>query len=563
MLFLNILFVSLQILIHTVFVMREMKIIIENGVGRQDVSFILQSGGRMLAFTLLAGICTAAASYFSARIVASVTCAVREDCYKKVLSLSPQEAGRFGDSSLQMRTVTDAMQIQILTINLMRTSMMVPVAILCILILIFRMNKVIFVILAAVFGLTVFGLFYLGAGARPRFEHLQGITDRFNLLMKEKITGVRTIRAFVNEETEEEKTARVNDEICEAAIYANRKINFLSPMSLILMNWAVVLIYLVSSSQLRAGLAGISDLLLIFQYLGYLIATLAVVPVLVNLLPKVSVAVKRLRELLETQAYEENGEKTAREGSSLGEVEFRHVTFGYAGASDVISDVSFSAPPGKTTAFLGMTGSGKTTIMNLIQGFCRATGGEILLDGVPISEADIVSVRRKISCAPQRAMVFQDSVRNNVTMYDAGMSDDRIRQALHAACFDEVLEKLPEGMETVMAQGGMNLSGGQRQRLSLARAVARDAEIYIFDDAFSALDALTEAKVRERLRAALAGKTVLMVAQKISAVREADRIIVMDNGRIAGMGAHEELLENCPEYRGIWETQVSLEEGSA
>lgn len=558
---LNVCFVVLQVVIQTVFLMREMKQIIEQGVARQDMDLILHSGARMLLFTLLVGLCTVAASYFSAVITASVTCKIREDCYRKVLSMSPQEMGRFGESTLQMRTITDATEIQILVINLMRTSLMVPIVVVCMLALIFRMNRMIFVILLSVFALTVFLLVFLGAKAKPLFELLQRKTDRYNLLMKEKITGARTIRAFGNEALEEKRTAEANEEIEDAAVRASDRIRFLSPISLVLMNWAVVIIYLASSAQLQAGMASVSDLILVFEYLAYFITCLGILPVLVNQLPRASVGIRRISELLSAPAAQES-DKTAsfqRRGAGSGEIVFDHVAFGYAGAVNVITDVSFTVKKGQTVGLIGATGSGKTMLMNMLMGFFRPTSGQILFDGVPLSDN---ACRIRISYAPQQSLVFQDTVRNNITMYDGAMTDQRVRQACEAACFDEVLEKLPEGVGTKMDQGGSNLSGGQRQRLSLARTVARDADIYIMDDAFSALDANTEKTARQRISQMLQGKTVFVVAQKIRSIQNADQIIVLKKGRIAAIGTHEQLLFGCQEYQEIYQTQQYLKEGA-
>ena len=561
---LNIVFVALQIIIQTVFLMKEMKNIIDNGVGRQDMDYIIHSGIKMIVFTLLVGACTIAASYLSAKIVAKMTCRIREDCYKKVVTLSPQEFSTFGESSLLTRTIADATQIQILVINIMRTSLMVPIIIVCMLVLIFRMNRLLFIILFIIFAITVFILIYLGARSKPLFEKLQGKIDYINLLMKEKITGVRTIRAFRNESLEEEKMVKANDDTYDVAISANAKINFLSPISMVLMNWAVVIIYLASSSQLRAGMASISDLLLIFQYLAYFITSLGVVPVMVNLLPKVSVSCKRINELLDMKARadEEEGENKSTEPVKQGEITFSDVIFGYSGATDVIANVSFTAKAGKKTAFIGTTGSGKTTIMNLLMGFYEPTFGDISVDGVSLRERDLDEYRKSFSYATQRAMVFEDTARSNITMYDSNVADEQIEEAIKAACFDEVIDKMPDGIDTRMAPGGTNISGGQRQRLSLARTVCKDASVYIFDDTFSALDAATEKKAREKIMTMLDGKTVIMVAQKISTIKDADQIIVLDRGRIVGKGSHEELLQSCDEYREIYRTQSYLEEGA-
>lgn len=561
---LNVLTVMLQMVVQTGFLMREMKNIIDKGVGRQDLAYIIQSGTRMMLFTLLVGLCTVAASYFSAKIVAYITCRIREDCYHKVVNLSPQEFGRFGESTLLTRTITDATQIQILVINMMRTSLMVPIVIVCMLALIFRMNRVLFTILFVIFALTIFVLVYMGAKSKPLFEKLQDKIDKINLLMKEKITGVRAIRAFGNESLEEEKMRAANDETYDIALAANAKINFLSPTSLVMMNWAVVIIYLASSSQLRAGMTTISDLILIFQYLAYFIASLGVIPVMVNLLPKVAVSCNRINELLEME-LEDTSEDKGKEPLTVGagQIEFKDVIFGYAGAIDVIANASFVAEAGKTTAFIGTTGSGKTTIMNLIMGFYRPTFGDVLVDGQSLHNRNLDAYRKDFSYATQKAMVFQDTVKNNITMYDETVGDDRISEALSASCFDEVLSKMPDGLMTVMSPGGTNISGGQRQRLSLARTVAKEAKIYIFDDTFSALDAETERLARERITKMLEGKTVLMVAQKIETIRNADKIIVLDHGHIVGIGRHEELLKSCEEYRDIYRTQSYLDKEEA
>ena len=260
-------------------------------------------------------------------------------------------------------------------------------------------------------------------------------------------------------------------------------------------------------------------------------------------------------ELLDYEQNVKIAKNTRTEGITEGEIEFKHVIFGYSGATDVIADVSFTAKPGQTTAFIGTTGSGKTTIMNLILRLYEMNFGEIKIDGTSIRDYDSDYLRSRISYATQKPMVFQDTVKNNIMAYDENCSQERMMAACDASEFAEVLEKLPNGLETEMAQGGMNISGGQRQRLSLARTLAKDADIYIFDDTFSALDAKTEASARRKIKEMLKGKTVLMVAQKISTIVDADQIVVLDRGRIAGKGTHEELLKNCKEYQEIYQTQ--------
>lgn len=555
----NILFVALQIVIQTVFIMSEMKNILDNGVAANNMTMIWQSGLKMLLFTIASGVCTIISSYLSARVTAGVTCDIRKACFKKVTSMSSQSYNRFGASTLSTRTMADVMQIQILIINILRTSLMVPMIIVCMLFLIFRINRMLFWVMFVSFAVTVFSLAFLGAKSKPLFEVLQKKIDRISMLMKEKLSGVRAIRAFRNQDLEEKKLEEANDEVYKAAISANAKINFLAPLSLIIMNWAVVLIYFVGTKQLQIKMASISDLLLIFQYLAYFISSIAVIPVLVNLLPKVSVSCARINALLDDAGDAAPNRNNVRSGIEAGKVEFSNVIFGYSGATNVITDITFTAKPGKTTAFIGTTGSGKTTIMNLLMRLYQMNFGEIKIDGTSIRDYDPDYLRSRISYGTQKAMVFQDTVYNNISAYNKECSEERVRLACDAAEFSEVLEKMPDGTNSMMAQGGMNISGGQRQRLSLARTIAKDAAIYIFDDTFSALDSKTEASVRKNIKNILKGKTIIMVAQKISTIADADNIIVLDKGRIAGQGTHAYLLENCDEYKEIYNTQCYTE----
>lgn len=558
----NIVLVIFQIVLQVLFLAREMKNIIDKGVVSKSMDYIWMSGLKMMGFTLAAGLCTIAASYLSAKITAGLTCDIREACYKKVVKMSPQDFSNFGESTLLTRTVSDATQMQILVINFMRNSLMVPVIILVLCVAIFLMNKILFCILIAAFSLTIALLVIIGARSKPLFAELQKLQDRINLLVKEKITGVRTIRGFGNQQYEDEKMQKVNQDAHDVAILANNQINFLSPAAMIIMNWAVVLIYIVSNEQLKQSMASISDLLVIFQYLGYFVSALGVIPLLVNLLPKVVVSSARINELLEYSG--ENtlvGEKVFQ--SNGGEIEFKDVVFGYSNAVKTIANVSFTIEAGKTTAFIGATGSGKTTIMNLIMGFYQPVFGEVLVDGQSLREVNLDTYRSHVSYASQGAYVFQDTAYNNISMYDKNMKKERVLEACDAALFTEVIEKMPDGLDTVMAQNGKNISGGQRQRMSLARTVAKEADIYIFDDTFSALDAVTERASRQNINKMLKGKTVVIVAQKINTIKEADQIIVLDSGCIVGKGTHEELLANCETYQEIYATQCYVEKEEA
>lgn len=558
----SVFFVIMQVFVQTVLLMAEMKTILDQGVVQSNMDVIRQSGFKMLFYTLLCGTCSVVGSYLSARVTAKITCDIRKDCFRKVSEMSPQDFNRFGASTLLTRTMADGMQIQILMINILRSSLMVPVIIVCLLILLYQINRQMFWLIFAFFAATVFYLVYFGIKSKPAFVELQNKTDTINLFMREKLSGARAIRAFRNQGFEEEKMAAANQAAYESAVRANAKINFLAPVSCIAMNWAVVITYLLGTRQLQMKMTSISDLLLLFQYLAFLIASLDIVPVLVNMLPKASVSSQRINELLEYESVTAPNRNNMQTGIGAGRVEFENVIFGYSGATNVIADISFVAKPGKVTAFIGATGSGKTTIMNLLMGLYQMTFGEIKIDGISIRDFNSDYLRSRISFATQRAMVFQDTVFHNISAYDEAVTSQDVLSACDDAGFTEVLNKMPDGLNTIMAQGGMNISGGQRQRLSLARAIAKDADIYIFDDTFSALDAKTEAAVRGKIKERLKGKTVFMVAQKISTIADADHIIVLEKGRIAGQGTHDELMASCREYQEIYKTQCYMEEES-
>ena len=534
----------------------ESKRIIDKGVNLQNTDVIWQSGIMMVIFTLIIGICNLLNAYFSSKATAGFTCSVRKACFSKANSLSPQDFSGFGESTLLNRTMADVVNITVVTINALRLWMAIPILIIIELFIIALNNVYIFMVLAFFFILTVTFLIVFMAKSRKNFEELQKKLDKINLNMRERIVGVRHIRAFGNEELVYEKSAKGNEEVYDEAINANSKINFLSPVAMVVMNWVVVLIYILGTQQIKEGMASVSQLLLIFQYISSFILSLMTIPFLINILPKGMVSARRINELLNFEPTKYETSEHLKKDETLGKVEFRNVVFGYSGALDVIADISFTAQAGKTTAFIGTTGSGKTTIMNLMQGLYLPTFGDILIDDISIRNADENWLRSCFSYGTQRPMIFQDTVKNNISRT---VSDERIQTACDASCFSEILAQKNEGLEFQLAQGGMNLSGGQRQRLSLARTAAREAPIYIFDDTFSALDAQTEKKSRQAISDMLKGKTIIMVAQKINTIRDADNIIVLEKGRIAGQGKHEDLLKTCRVYQEIYQTQCYLD----
>ena len=540
--------------------MPESKRIIDNGVYEKNTDAIWHSGIMMIIFTVIIGICTILSAYFSSKATAGFTCSIRRACFTKANSLSPQDFAKFGESTLLNRTMADVINICVVTINALRTWMAVPILIVIELFIIALNDMYIFLVLAFSFTTTVTFLVYFMAKSRTNFEKLQQKLDKINLNMRERIIGIRHIRAFGNEETVDKKSIAGNEAAYEEAIAANRKINFLSPIAMVAMNWVVVIIYLLGTVEIKNGLASISQLLLIFQYISYFIVSLMTIPFIINVLPKGVVSARRVKELLDYESDGYTSTRSLKKEETLGKVEFRNVVFGYSGALDVIADIIFTAQPGTTTAFIGTTGSGKTTIMNLMQGLYLPTFGDILIDDISIRDCDEQWLRSCFSYGTQRPMIFQDTVRKNISSDTSETMTARIKQACDASCFSEILRDKQEGLDFQLSQGGMNLSGGQRQRLSLARTIARNAPIYIFDDTFSALDAQTEQKARKAIFEMLKGHTVFIVAQKISTIQDADNIIVLEKGRIAGQGTHEELLADCKVYQEIYQTQCYLEQ---
>lgn len=549
-----------QIVIQMIFLMGETKRILDVGVANGDMKYITTSAIKMLIFTLLLGICTIGISYLTSKVSGIFLCHMRRDCYKKVLSLTPEDFDYFGGATLLTRTTDDPKAIVNLAQFLMGRVIMMPVVIICILFMVFKNSKSSFTVLIVAVLMAAIIMVVLEIKARPRFKVLQDRIDRLNLLVREKITGVRSIRAFGNEAFEEEKGIQADKDIYDAAIDANRPMKFMNPLTLIIINWAIVLIYYCGTKEIQKELTSISSLILIFQYLSYFLMALSLIPTLVTMLPKAQVSGMRVSELLEYESKAGNElSDSEAEVPADGSIEFRNVTFKYENGRTVLNNVSFRVEDGGQLAIIGSTGAGKSTLLNLIMGFYKIDSGEILIGGVPIEKINRKQLLEMISYSAQKAYVFQDTVRNNITAFHNEISDEVIEQACVNACFDDVLGELDNGYETQMTQGGMNISGGQRKRLALARALAKDSKIYLLDDPFAALDAITEKKVKERSFKWLEDKTTVIVSSKIATVVEADAILVINNGAVVGCGKHEYLLEECNLYSALYETQCYLE----
>ena len=544
---------------------REMKNIVDQGIQTGDMNYIMHSGLRMLVFTALVAVCGALIAWIGGRISCGMRKDMMRDCYKKILSFSPQDEAGFGGATLLTRCITDTENIQRLLGFVLGACLLAPVVIILMLCSLFLVEKQVFVAEIAAVSVSFLIMIVLIIRARKRFPLLQHRLDRLNLITKEKITGVRTIRSFGREDYEEERGRDANESVFEADVAANRPLKYVSPAILTIMNLSMVFIYLTGAQKTADGLMKISTLLLTIQYVNSLIPSLSVLPIVFNMVPGAGTGLARIGELMdyrETCIPDQPADSRETGSFSLSSdpiVSFEHVSFGYEGHKTTLADLSFEIPNGSRIGVVGATGSGKSTLLMLMCGLCRPQEGRILAGGAPLDQLKKDARMSVFSYVPQKAMVFQDSARENILAYHDGIDEEAVRRACDAAVFTEVAGELENGLDTVMAQGGMNLSGGQRKRLSLARGLAKDAAVYLLDDPFAALDAVTARAARSNTMQLLEGKTVVMVAQRFSQVMDFDRIIMMSQGKIAAVGTHEELMAGCSEYADMFRIQCSLE----
>ena len=535
------------------------KVILDNGVKVNNFEVIYNSGILMLIYTLGSMIMVTLVSYITSYITGKVSFDLRSKMFRKVTDLSLYDFNKFDSASLMNRATGDINVIQLFILNLLRSCLLIPFVIVGVIIETVLINRTLAAILIVFFIITILFMFIKGNKSIIFFNKLQVSVDRLNLLLREKVYGVRSIRAFGKEDYERNKFEKANDDSYELNIESSLKLYYVAPMAVLLMNVAVVIIYYVGGIQLQYNMVNVADLLLFFQYITYFLSSLALIPFIVKIMPKAIVASNRIEEVFEYEPILLNNpiKQEYKEDSFKG-VEFNNVIFGYSGAKDVIADINFKAPKGTTTALIGATGSGKSTVMYLLNRMYDPTFGEILIDGVNIKDIDLKELHSKISFGSQKSMVFNDTVIENIRMSDDSITREDIERACEITLFTDAFKSLPSGIDSIIEENGTNISGGQRQRLSLARTIAKDSDIYIFDDTFSALDMKTEKIVRENIKELLKDKTVFMVAQKISTIIDADNILVFDAGRIVCQGTHEELLEKCEIYKEIYESQAYM-----
>lgn len=526
-------------------------------------SYIWKAGFQMLGVAFLIMITGVTVMYFSSGMACKLAKYLREEVFEKVLKYSNKEFREFSTASLITRSTNDIQQIQGMIQMLFRTVVFAPIMGIGGLIRVITKSNtsMIWIIGFAILCiLTVVLILFIVA--MPKFKKLQVLIDKINLVAREILTGLPVIRAFNKEKSEEERFDKANLDLTKVNIFVNRVMSFMMPLLMFLMNGISLMIVWFGSKNIDSGVMQVGDMMAIIQYTMQIVMAFLMVSMISIMLPRAAVSANRINEILDQDLSIKDKDETKKfESDKKGLVEFKNVSFRYPDADmEILTDINFTAEPGKTTAIIGSTGSGKSTIVNLIPRFYDVTGGELCVDGVNIKDVSQKDLRDIIGYVPQKGVLFSGTIESNIKFADENMSDEKMIKAAEIAQATEFIESKPEKYQTHISQGGTNVSGGQKQRLSIARAIASDPEIYIFDDSFSALDYKTDCVLREELAKVTKDKTVIIVAQRINTVLNADQIITLEDGKIVGKGTHEELMENCETYRQIALSQLSEEE---
>ncbi len=535
--------------------------IVDIGIVKGDTRYILRVGGLMLLFAAGSALCMITASYLSSKIATGFGRNLRSKVFSRVESYSLHEFDQVGTASLITRTTNDITQIQQVLIIMMR--MMISAPMMSIGGIIMAVSKdavlsLVFVVVLPVLAGAILLIFRKGV---PLFKAMQVNLDKLNRVLREGLTGIRVVRAFNRLDHERERFIEANSDLTGTAIKVNKLMAALMPVMMLVMNLSTIAIVWFGGIRVDHGDMQVGDMMAFLQYAMQIMFSLIMISIMFIMIPRAEASAVRVNEVLNIVPEIKDAEKVKNAESKMGLIEFKNVTFSYPGAEQpAISNISFTAGPGEVTAIIGGTGSGKSTLINLIPRFYDIDRGSVLIDGVDVRELSQESLRAKIGLVPQKAVLFTGTIADNIRYGKEDATDEEVRRAAETAQATEFITRIKEGFNTVIAQGGVNVSGGQKQRLSIARALVRKPEIYIFDDTLSALDYKTDARLRAALRKETAGATVLMVAQRVSTVMDADRIIVMDEGEIVGIGSHRELLNTCEVYREIVFSQLSGEE---
>lgn len=539
--------------------------IINEGIVQEDQDLIMRAGVEMLGIALIGGIATIIAGFLSAKIGSGFSRDLREKLFTKIQSFSLSEFNKYSVSSLITRSTNDIQQVQMVLILVFRMVLSAPITGVSAVIKAYDIAPSMSWIMAVAIGIifTVITLLFLIAV--PKYELMQKLTDKLNLVARENLTGIRVIRAFNTEKREQEKFTNVNDDLLKTNLFVNRATSIMQPTMILVMNLTMIAVIWFGAHLIGDFKLEIGNMMAFMQYSIQAIIAFLMISIVFILIPRAIVSIRRINEILNTKLSIKDFGSPIKVGDDtiggVGEIEFKDVCFQYNDAEEcVLSNINFTANAGETTAIVGGTGSGKSTVINLIPRFFDATSGEILIDGINIKDITQEELHNKIGYVPQKAFLFSGTIESNIRYGKPNATDEEIERAAEIAQASEFINKLPEKYKTDVSQAGANFSGGQKQRLSIARAIVGNPEILIFDDSFSALDFKTDAQLRKALEQNLKGKTIITVAQRISTVMNADKIIVLNKGEIVGIGKHLELLKTCKVYREIAESQLSEEE---
>ena len=527
-----------------------------------QIHYLLKTGGQMAALALLGMVASIMVAFLASRVGASAGRDLRSGVFHKVVGFSNNEFNHFSTASLITRSTNDIQQIQMLIVMLLRMVLYAPILAIGGVLQVMKTNVSMSWIIGLAVIIIAFVVLLLFLVVMPKFKVLQNLVDKLNLVTREILTGLPVIRAFSTEKHEEERFDDANRTLTKTNLFVNRAMTFMMPVMMLVMNGVSVLIVWTGAHGISDGQMQVGDMMAFIQYTMQIIMGFLMLCMISIMLPRAAVAADRVEEVLksETMIHDPKQEKHfPKDGKGV--LTFDHVSFRYPGADeDVLEDITFTAKPGETTAIIGSTGSGKSTLVNLIPRFYDVTSGDITLDGVDIREVKQQELREKFGYVPQKGVLFSGDIASNIMFGNSHGSDDEMIEAAEIAQATEFIDTKPEKYKSPISQGGANVSGGQKQRLSIARAIAKHPQVFIFDDSFSALDYKTDVTLRRALAEKTSGSTVLIVAQRISTILHAEQIIVLDEGKVAGKGTHAELLRNCPVYREIAESQLSRKE---
>lgn len=556
------LFVFLQTL-SDLYLPRLMANIINQGVVSGDTNYIWETGGFMMLVAAGGMVCSVLVSFYSAKVSAAFGRNTREKVFSFVQNYSLQEFDKIGTASLITRTTNDITQVQNVLIMMLRMMIMAPIMLIGGMIMALNQDAELTWVFVGVIPVLAVVILIISKKGIPFFKAMQVKLDRLNQVVREQLMGIRVIRSFNRDEYEKQRFSEANFNLTDTAVKVNRIMAFMMPMMMLIMNVSIVAIVWFGSVRIDSGAMAVGDLMAFIQYAMQIMMSIVMASFMLVIVPRGSVSATRINEVLELTPSIKNPDQPIHMNQNKGLVEFKNVSFSYPGAEiPALSNITFTAKPGETTAIIGGTGSGKTTLLSLIPRFYDISDGELLIGGVEARKQAQRQLREKIGYVPQKAVLFSGTIAENIRY---GKEDATEGEILHAATIAQAAEFILEkekGYEAEISQGGTNVSGGQKQRLAIARAIVRKPEIYLFDDSFSALDLKTDAKLRESLKGETDDATVIIVAQRVTTVMNADQIVVLDEGKIAGIGTHKELLTTCEVYREIVSSQMSEEESA-